>query len=208
MKLKIRHISAIDETYRQFTSYIGTIRSNVFTQNELTKIESQEVQRYQLIKNCAENILSIRPGRINQFMHSEYTSILTFQDIVPNVYNYTSSLRLSPIMRNAADNIEVEITNEDAYQLIVPLILYAMTCGNQIMFHNCYHVDVQNNAISVIIDSMKLDEMNVLCDFFGYELQSQRFVADEIYASGRPALIEVTYKLVEIPGIETIKSDS
>lgn len=46
MKLKIRHISAIDETYRQFTSYIRTIRSNVFTQKELTKIESQEVQRY------------------------------------------------------------------------------------------------------------------------------------------------------------------
>jgi len=49
---------------------------------------------------------------------------------------------------------------------------------------------------------MKLDEMNVLCDFFGYELQFQRSVGDEIYASGRPALIEVTYKLVEIPGIE------
>ena len=45
--------------------------------------------------------------------------------------------------------------------------------------------------------------MSVLCDFFGYELQSQRFLKDEVYAAGRPTLMEATYKLVEIPGLET-----
>ena len=45
--------------------------------------------------------------------------------------------------------------------------------------------------------------MNVLCYFFGYELQSQRSLKDEVYAAERPTLMEATYKLVEIPGLET-----
>lgn len=156
-----------------------------------------------MLKNCADNILSIQPGRINQFASSKHIGIQTFRDIVSNVYNYTSSLRLSPIMHNAADSFEVEISDVNAYELIVPLMLYAMTCGCQIAYHNCYNVDVQNNIISVIIDSSKLDEMNVLCDFFGYKLHSQRSLKDEVYAAGRPTLIEATYTLVEIPGLET-----
>ena len=46
MKFQVRHISAIDETYRQFTSYAGMSRTNVFTLKDLTKISSQEVQKY------------------------------------------------------------------------------------------------------------------------------------------------------------------
>jgi hypothetical protein len=156
-----------------------------------------------MLKNCADNILSILPGRINQFASFKHIGIQTFRDIVSNVYNYTSSLRLSPIMHNAADSVEVEISDVNAYELIVPLMLYAMTCGRQIAYYDCYNVDVQNNIISVIIDSSKLDEMNVLCNFFGYELQSQRSLKDEVYAAERPTLIEATYKLVEIPGLET-----
>ena len=46
MIFQIQHISAIDETYRQFTSYAGMSRTNVFTLKDLTKISSQEVQKY------------------------------------------------------------------------------------------------------------------------------------------------------------------
>jgi hypothetical protein len=46
MIFQIRYISAIDETYRQFTIYAGMSRTNVFTLKDLTKISSQEVQKY------------------------------------------------------------------------------------------------------------------------------------------------------------------
>ena len=58
-----------------------------------------------------------------------------------------------------------------------------------------------------VIGNDRLDLCHIrtglLCDFFGYELHSQRSLKDEVYAAGRPTLIEATYKLVEIPGLET-----
>lgn len=55
--------------------------------------------------------------------------------------------------------------------------------------------------ISIIADVSHLEEIDILCNFFGYKLQSQRSVDNEVYAAGRPSLIEVSYVLVEIPGI-------
>ena len=55
--------------------------------------------------------------------------------------------------------------------------------------------------ISIIADVSHFEEIDILCNFFGYKLQLKRFVDNEVYAAGRPSLIEVSYVLVEIPGI-------
>ena len=95
-------------------------------------------------------------------------------------------------MQDSIDDIEVELVDDEAYKLIVPLILYVMMFNRQIEFFNCYYADVYTGNISVIIDSSKLDEVDVLCSFFGYELKSQRSL-DEVYAAGRLSLIEVKF---------------
>lgn len=162
--------------------------------------------KFKHIRNIGDNIIQKRPGRINQFIPSEIEGIETFIEVYGYYNSYT--IDFDPYMiRSIIRNDELECKEDILYRIITPLLLHAMTKGRQIQYEHCFWIE-QGSTISVIIDSMKLDEMNVLCDFFGYELQFQRSVGDEIYASGRPALIEVTYKLVEIPGIETIKSDS
>lgn len=98
-------------------------------------------------------------------------------------------------MQDSIDDIEVELADDEAYKMIVPLILYVMMFNRQIEYFNCYYADVYTGNISVIIDSSKFDEVNVLCDFFGYELESQRDIADEVHAAGRPPLIELKYML-------------
>ena len=95
-------------------------------------------------------------------------------------------------MQDSIDDIEVELADDKAYKMIVPLILYVMMFNRQIEYFNCYYADVYTGNISVIIDSSKLDEVDVLCSFFGYELKSQRSL-DEVYAAGRPSLIEVKF---------------
>lgn len=55
--------------------------------------------------------------------------------------------------------------------------------------------------ISIIADESHLEEIDILCNFFGYKLQLKRSVDNEVYAAGHPSLIEVSYVLVEIQGI-------
>jgi hypothetical protein len=104
-------------------------------------------------------------------------------------------MRSIPFIQDSIDNIEVELADDEAYKMIVPLILYVMMFNRQIEYFNCYYADVYTGNISVIIDSSKLDEVNVLCIYFGYELESQIDIADEVQAVGRPSLIEVKYVL-------------
>lgn len=95
-------------------------------------------------------------------------------------------------MQDSIDDIEVELVDDEAYKLIVPLILYVMMFNRQIEFFNCYYAEPHTGNISAIIDSSKFDEVDVLCSFFGYELKSQ-YSLDEVYAAGRPSLIEVKF---------------
>ena len=55
--------------------------------------------------------------------------------------------------------------------------------------------------ISIIADVSHLEEIDILCNFFGYKLQLKRSVDNEVYVARCSSLIEVSYVLVEIPGI-------
>ena len=103
-------------------------------------------------------------------------------------------MRFIPFVQDSIDDIEVELADDEAYKMIVPLILYVMMFNRQIEYFNCYYAEPYTGNISVIIDSSKLDEVDVLCSFFGYELKSQ-YSLDEVYAAGRPSLIELKYML-------------
>jgi hypothetical protein len=97
-------------------------------------------------------------------------------------------------MHDSIDDIEVELPDDEAYKLIVPLILYVMMFNRQIEFFNCYYAEPYTGNISAIIDSSKFDEVDVLCSFFGYELKSQHSL-DEVHAARRLLFIELKYML-------------
>ena len=176
------------------------LKKNIISNRMLPSAFRHDYQELTEITDIPDEFLQAQDYAEKIINHS--IKHLTLTELLDNVVSY--KWPLDPYAnRSAVDQIETDCLNDVLYAIITPIILYKMTCGRQIAYHNCYNVDVQNNIISVIIDSTKLDEMNVLCDFFGYELHSQRSLKDEVYAAGRPTLIEATYKLVEIPGIET-----
>ena len=192
MKFQIQDIKAIEASYVVFDNYALLPRSHTSTQKNLQRIDVKGNEKYKQLRDCAKEIFDKRPEYIDQFKTSTIPGILTFGDIAPDVRSYTSAMRFIPFMQDSIDDIEVELTDDEAYKMIVPLILYVMMFNRQIEFFNCYYADVYTGNISVIIDSSKLDEVDVLCSFFGYELKSQRSL-DEVYAAGRPSLIEVKF---------------
>ena len=195
MKFYILDIKAIEASYSVFSNYATLPHSHTSTQKKLQRIDVKENEKYKQLRDCAEEILAKQPEYIDQFKTSTIPGILTFCDIAPDVHSYTSAIRFIPFVQDSIDDIEVELADDEAYKMIVPLILYVMMFNRQIEYFNCYYADVYTGNISVIIDSSKLDEVNVLCIYFGYELESQIDIADEVQAVGRPSLIELKYML-------------
>jgi len=77
---------------------------------------------------------------------------LTLTELLDNVVSY--KWPLDPYAnRSAVDQIETDCPDDVLYAIVTPIILYKMTYGTQIAYHDCYNVDVQNNTISAIIDS-------------------------------------------------------
>ena len=169
------------------------LKKNIISNRMLPSAFRHDYQELTEITDIPDEFLQAQDYAEKIINHS--IKHLTLTELLDNVVSY--KWPLDPYAnRSAVDQIKTDCPDDVLYSIVTPIILYKMTYGTQIEYHNCYNVDIQNNTISVIIDSLKLDEMNVLCDFFRYELQSQRSLKDEVYAARRPSLIEATYRYI------------
>ena len=65
MKFKIQDIQAIEASYSVFNNYAMLPRTHMFEQKTLRKIDVKENSKYKLLRDCAENILTKHPERLN-----------------------------------------------------------------------------------------------------------------------------------------------
>ena len=77
--------------------------------------------------------------------------------------------------------------------MITPLIINGMFKGRQIKYKEGFKIYESGKLFSVLINADDFDDVNFVCDFFGYILDCSESYTDD--------LVQVTYRFLGIPGL-------